>query len=273
LASNGDHKREPWYSCACCPPNIARLLASVGNYFYSLKTSEVSPTPLRYGVLRKTSEVFVHLYAQSEAKFDNGVTIKQTTNYPWDGKVTITVTPPMPARFKIHLRRPAWCEAWDVRINNTETLRATSLQNGYIVLDREWKAGDTITLNFEMPIRFVYANPNVRQMIGRVALQRGPVVYCVEGVDHDNVDVNRLVINENGWEAEHRATLLGGVTVLNGRGGVIDPNGWGDDLYRFTSPRIDPINITAVPYSVWGDRGASSMRVWLQGGYKQGGNR
>jgi DUF1680 family protein len=89
----------------------------------------------------------------------------------------------------------------------------------------------------------------------------------VEGVDHGNVDVKQLVINENGWEAEHRATLLGGVTVLKGNGGVVSQNGWGDDLYRFASPRIDPIHVIAVPYSVWGNRGASSMRVWLQRSY------
>ena len=213
--------------------------------------------------------MWIHLYAQSEAKFDNGVTIKQTTHYPWDGNITITVTPSTPARFKIHLRRPAWCEAWGARVNAVETsLRdGASLHNGYIVIDREWKAGDTISLQLEMPIRSVYANPNARQMIGRVALQRGPVVYCVEGVDHGNVDVKQLVINENGWETEHRATLLGGVTVLKGNGGVVSQNGWGDDLYRFASPRIDPIHVIAVPYSVWGNRGASSMRVWLQRSY------
>ena len=265
LASNSDHRREPWYSCACCPPNIARLLASVGNYFYS-QTSEVAHTA-------KTSEVWVHLYAQSEARFENGLMIKQTTNYPWDGNVTITVTPPTPARFKIHLRRPAWCESFVARVNDvvilqtSEVLETSEVLSGYIVIDREWKAGDTITLYFEMPIRFVYANPNVRQMIGRVALQRGPIVYCVEGVDHDNVDVSRLVINENGWEAEHRATLLGGVTVLRGKGVDISQNDWGEELYRFARPRIDPINVTAVPYSVWGNRGVSSMRVWLQRSY------
>ncbi len=267
LASNGDHKREPWYSCACCPPNIARLLASVGNYFYSFKTSEISRNTPSSSEAGEISEVFIHLYAQSEAKLDNDVTIKQTTNYPWDGTITITVTLPTPARFKIHLRRPGWCESFAASVNGVETLHATSLQNGYIVIDREWKAGDTITLNLEMPIRFVYANPNVRQMIGRVALQRGPIVYCVEGVDHDGLDVSRLAINENGWEAEHRATLLGGVTILKGKGVAINQNGWGDDLYRFVRPRIDPINVIAVPYSAWGNRGASSMRVWLQRGY------
>jgi DUF1680 family protein len=274
LASHGDHTREPWYSCACCPPNIARLLASVGNYFYS-QNSEVLRSVASQSGAGKTSEfskdaLWVHLYAQSEAKFDNGVTIKQTTNYPWDGNVTITVTPPTPARFKIHLRRPAWCEAWSARVNDV-VIQTSGVLSGYIMLDREWQAGDTITLNFEMPIRFVYANPNVRQMIGRVALQRGPVVYCVEGVDHEGLDVNRMVINENGWEAEHRATLLGGVTVLNGGGGMIDQKNWGDDLYRFASPRIDPIHITAVPYSVWGNRGTSSMRVWLQKSYNPNG--
>ncbi|MBI5348195.1 MAG: glycoside hydrolase family 127 protein, partial [Chloroflexi bacterium] len=270
LTSNGDHQREPWYSCACCPPNIARLLASVGNYFYSQthsQTSEVS----------KTSEVlsvWIHLYAQSEARFENGLMIKQTTNYPHDGLITITMTPPTPARFKIHLRRPAWCESFVASVNGivetsevAHTAKTLEVLSGYIVIDREWQAGDTITLNFEMPIRFVYANPNARQMIGRVALQRGPVVYCVEGVDHDGLDVSRLVIKENGWEAEHRTTVLGGVTVLKGKGGAISPNGWGDDLYRFASPRIDPITITAVPYSVWGNRGAGSMRVWLQRSY------
>jgi len=272
LASNGDHKREAWYSCACCPPNIARLLASVGNYFYSTQTSstqtsEFLPTPLRYGALRENSEVWVHLYAQSEARFENGLMIKQTTNYPWDGNITLTVTPPTPARFKIHLRRPAWCETWNVRVNDVETLHVTSLQNGYIVIDREWRAGDVISLQLDMPIRFVYANPNVQHMIGRAALQRGPIIYCVEGVDHNGLDVSRLMIDQRGWEAERRATVLSGVRVLKGEGVAINQNDWGDDLYRFARPRIDPINITAVPYAIWGNRGASSMRVWLQRSY------
>ena len=269
LASNDDHKREPWYSCACCPPNIARLLASAGNYFYSqtssTQTSEFSPTPLRYGVLRKNSEVFIHLYAQSEAKFDDGVTIKQTTNYPWEGNITITVTPPTPARFTIHLRRPVLCDSFVARVNGV--VIEAKIERGYIVIEREWRTGDVISLELDMPIRFVYANPNARQMIGRVALQRGPILYCVEGVDHAGIDVNRVVINENGWEAEHRATLLGGVTVLKGKGVAISQNDWGEELYRFARPRIDPITITAVPYSVWGNRGASSMRVWLQRSY------
>ena len=132
------------------------------------------------------------------------------------------------------------------------------------MIDREWRTGDVISLELDMPIRFVYANPNVRQMIGRVALQRGPVLYCVEGVDHDGLDVSRLVINENGWEAEHRATLLGGVTVLKGKGVAISQNDWGEDLYRFARPRIDPINITAVPYSV----GEIAARVRCGCGYK-----
>lgn len=267
LASNGDHQREPWYSCACCPPNIARLLASVGNYFYSFKTSEISRNTQSSSEAGEISEVYIHLYAQSEAKFDNGVTIKQTTNYPWDGNVTITVMPPTPAQLKIHLRRPVWCDSWDVRVNGIGI--ESKIERGYIVVDREWRTGDVISLELDMPIRFVYANPNVRQMIGRVALQRGPVVYCVEGVDHDKVDVNRLVINENGWEAEHRATLLGGVMVLKGKGVALSQNDWGEELYRFASPQIDPITLTAVPYSVWGNRGASSMRVWLLKGYKQ----
>jgi len=267
LASNGDHQREPWYSCACCPPNIARLLASVGNYFYSTQTySQTSSTQTsEVAHTAKTSEVWVHLYAQSEARFENGLMIKQTTNYPWDGNITLTVTPPTPARFAIHLRRPAWCESFVARANGV--VIEAKIERGYIVIERKWRTGDVISLELDMPIRFVYANPNVRQMIGRVALQRGPVVYCVEGVDHDNVDVNRLVINENGWEAEHRATVLGGVTVLRGKGVALSQNDWGEELYRFARPRIDPINITAVPYSVWGNRGASSMRVWLQRSY------
>ncbi|MEK7439425.1 MAG: glycoside hydrolase family 127 protein, partial [Chloroflexota bacterium] len=187
------------------------------------------------------------------------------TNYPWEGNITITVTPPTPARFAIHLRRPAWCESFVARVNGV--VIEAKIERGYIVIEREWRTGDVISLELDMPIRFVYANPNARQMIGRVALQRGPILYCVEGVDHDGLDVSRLVINENGWEAEHRATLLGGVTVLRGKGVALSQNDWGEELYRFARPRIDPITITAVPYSVWGNRGASSMRVWLQRSY------
>ena len=254
LASRGDHHRQEWYECACCPTNIVRLVASVGGYFYS----------------QGEREVWVHLFAQGEGRLEvNGreVVLQQITSYPWDGTVKIKVGLSSPMTFTLHLRVPAWCEDWRLHVNAMPL--PLTRDKGYLHLTREWRPGDEVVLSMKMPVRYVYAHPNIRQMLGRVALQRGPMVYCLEGVDHGNICLDRIALPADGlshWQAEHDNELLGGVTVLRGVGIVIEEHGWGDELYRFVAPAIRPINVTAVPYCVWDNRSPGEMRVWLRTG-------
>ena len=209
LASAGHHHRESWFTCPCCPPNIARTLASLGGYFYSTGANDL----------------WVHLYGQGIAKMqvNDGleVSIRQVTNYPWEGNVRLEISPASPGRFTLHLRVPEWCERRQVVVNG-ETVGELSTTNGYIHLTREWQPGDVVEYNMDMPIQTVWAHPAVRALQGRMALQRGPIIYCLEGVDHGDIILDRISIDPqqvaSEFQVEHREDLLGGVTIVRGKG-------------------------------------------------------
>ena len=279
LASRGPHRRQAWFDCACCPPNIARLLASLGGYFYSADGD---------------SGVWVHLYAQSNAKLQVAgaeVQISQTTNYPWDGAIQLTITPNQPTHFAINLRIPAWCDLSDddavtLTINQSKIENLKSKIKGYVCIDREWHAGDVVTLNLAMPVQTMYAHPHARHMLGRAALQRGPVVYTFEQVDHPEIDaakaaavkdgaakggvanaplmLDRIALGKATLQPEHRPDFLGGVTVLRGNGWLADDADWDHTLYRPNPPQRRKIELTAVPYCVWANRAPGEMRVWMR---------
>lgn len=249
LASRGDHHRQPWFDCACCPPNIARLIASVGGYFYS--TGE--------------DGLWVHLYASGEADFAAwGVRIQQRTDYPWDGNVVLRFAVDEPKSFTLHLRIPAWCSKYTLSINRTRVARP-QLQSGYVSVARTWRNGDEVTLDLEMPVQLVRAHPNVRQMIGRVAIQRGPLVYCLESADNPVAPLDRISLPlDTEWRIEHRPELLGGVTVLRGRA-LVDDATWRGGLYAPARPiKRRAVEICAVPYCVWDNRTPGEMRVWFR---------
>ena len=249
LASRGDHHRQDWFDCACCPPNIARLIASVGGYFYSTDAQGV----------------WVHLYASSEADVGAlGLKIRQTTSYPWDGRVKIEMELDQPRAFTLHLRIPGWCERHTVHINRTRYADGQPV-NGYLAIRREWRSGDEVVLDLEMLARLMQANPSVRQMVGRVAVQRGPVVYCLESADNPVSPLDRITLPlDMAWSVEYRPELLGGVAVLRGEARVDDIS-WSGGLYEPARPiRRQPIEITAVPYCVWDNRAPGEMRVWFR---------
>jgi DUF1680 family protein len=244
--------RKGWFGCACCPPNIARLLASMGDYMYG-----VSP-----------AGVYVHLYAQSSATLvvkNTPVTIAPRTKYPWDGAIHLTVQPERPTRFTVFLRMPAWCDEATVRVcgEDVQLSRDLRTRRGYIALTREWRRGDTIDLELAMPVRRVYAHPAARQLAGRVALQRGPLVYCLESVDNPGVVLEQVTLaRRTPLTVTYKPNLLGGVCVITGRATTAPPTG--ADLYRATPPKPAPVTFTAVPYCVWDNRAPGSMRVWLR---------
>lgn len=256
LASQGTHHREPWFFCPCCPPNISRVLASLGNYFYSTGASDL----------------WVHLYAQNQASLAvDGVPVdlQVTTDYPWDGAVRLELRPETAHSFALHLRVPGWCNDWKVQVNGAP-VDGDALRNGYLTLERRWSPDDVVEMEFAMPVQAVWAHPAVRQMQGRIALQRGPIVYCLEGVDHPDIEnLDRIALDPaqiGAFRAEHRADLLGGVTVLQGPAQLIDDRDWdASTLYRRNQPpKLRPITVTAVPYSVWDNRAPGEMRVWFR---------
>jgi len=253
--NHGYAGRAPWFGCACCPPNVLRALASLGGYFYAVRDDRL----------------FVNLYAQSEGDAVVGgkkVQLKQTTDYPWDGRVRIAVTPETKSDFTLCLRIPGWVRGqpvpsdlyvyddpapadWTVRVNGKKI--KTTLVDGFLPITRQWKAGDKVELNLPMPVRRVKANPNIVALRGQVALERGPVVYCLEGCDTDAGVFDVVLPATASVKAKPRPKLLGGVTVLKVTGAQkLDAKG-----------NFVPTSLTAIPYYAWNNRGNLPMTVWL----------
>ena len=251
-------QRPKWFGCACCPPNVARTLTSIAEYTWS----ETGDT------------VFSHLYVGGELDLtaDKGVKIHVETAYPYEGTVTyrIETKEKQSVPFTLALRLPGWCSRLTVTLNGTavctkdeEKLHlsdAASLERGYLSLAREFADGDTITCTFDMPAERIYANPAIAADNGKVALRRGPLIYCVEGVDNDG-DVLGLSVTDGEIITEaYHPELLNGVRALKVPGIRTKRT---EDLYSSKKPEQEPVTITAIPYYAWGNRGLNEMRVWL----------
>ncbi len=256
LADDGEHRRQPWFGTACCPPNIARLLASIPGYFYSVSEEAV----------------WVHLYAESEAEVSLGETrdihLKQRTSYPWDGNIEVEVGGE--GDFSLMFRIPSWCET-DARIEvNGELFGGTVSPGSYAGVRRAWKSGDTVRIMLPMLVRRVEAHPHVTENTGRVALMRGPLLYCLEQADNPEIDLRDLVLPAGeDFLDRFRPELLGGVSVLEGRARTDAPDKeWDGRLYRTARTIADgengnAVRITAVPYYAWANREPGAMQVWL----------
>jgi uncharacterized protein len=249
LASDGKHHRVPWFSCPCCPPNLARLLASLGDYIYA----------------QSDTDAVVHLYVQGAGQFQLGgqnVTLHQETRYPWDGAVALRVAAEQPARFGLRLRLPGWCATPRLAVNRTPVELA--VENGYARIEREWQNGDVVTLDLPMTAQRVYAHPAIAADAGNVAMQRGPLVYCLEQVDQQ-VPLDRLALPRSAeLIASFDPELLGGVVTLAGAAQALDDAGWEGVLYRTAAPSTQPGVITAIPYYAWDHRTPGRMRVWVR---------
>jgi DUF1680 family protein len=255
LASAGGHHRQSWFECPCCPPNIARTLASLGGYFYST------------GI----NDVWVHLFAQGNVKLKikgRDLSLDQVTNYPWDGEVKLKMGLTAPQNLTLHLRVPGWCERWHLRVNGTPVTNPNPQTNGYLEIDREWHPGDVVEYQMEMPIRSVWAHPAVRDLQGRMAIQRGPIIYCLEGVDHRGFVLDQIAVDpkdvSSEFGTEHQDNLLGGVNIIQGKGAVVNEKGWKGMLYRYRGPSLKFMEIKAIPYYAWDNRTPGEMRVWLR---------
>jgi DUF1680 family protein len=248
LESRGEHHRWSWHRCPCCPPNIARLIASIGTYAYGMTEGQIA----------------VHLYMASEARLSvNGIDVqlRQETTYPMEGEVRLTVDPAEAVRFTLCLRLPGWCQGARLTINGAAQEIAPLLAAGYIVLDRSWKAGDQVTLDLPMPVRRLYSRSEVGANQGRVALTRGPLVYCLEEADN-GPGLNQLVLSP---ESEFRcepAEDCNGLPMLVGQG--TREESMGQALYESKAPHRRKVPIRALPFYAWDNRAPGEMLVWLR---------
>ena len=252
LESDGEHERQKWFGCACCPGNITRFVASIPSYMYATEG---------HG---KTQNIYVNLYAQGTAKIGN-IELEQTTDYPWDGKIRIAIKKGS-GKFAIKLRIPSWLKTSPTNNNlytyQDKTPNYSISVNGqalypenhdYITLNRKWKKGDVIELNFPMNVRRIVANDNAEDDRGKVALERGPIVYCLEGNDQaDGKVFNKYILNASEITAAYDANLLNGVVVLSGEAKQLEQDG-----------TIKDVTFRAIPYSTWNNRGPQQMEIWV----------
>ena len=266
LASDGERSfnmgqkgRSAWFDCSCCPTNVVRFLPSIAGYVYA----------------QRERDVFVNLFVAGRGELSlDGLTlgIRQETRYPWDGRVRIALEPGRPAELALHVRVPGWAqgrpvpsdlyryaeaeaEAFTLAVNG-QPVKA-EIVRGFAVLRRTWKAGDAIELSLPMPVHRVLSHEKVAADSGRVALERGPVVYCAEAVDNGGRALNLVLPDDAPLQARPRPDLLGGVTVVTGRALALQASEDGRSVLTREQ------DFLAVPYHVWAHRGDGEMAVWL----------
>jgi DUF1680 family protein len=244
LGSVGKHHRVEWFGTSCCPTNVVRYVPAVGERVWATRDDGA------WAVL--------YMGNNTELSLKSGkVKLTEETKYPWEGDVSITVEPEKPFSFDLHLRVPGWCKDKPAVTVNGEAADAAKPEKGYITISRKWKSGDVVKLSLPMPVERVYADPHVKADVGRVALQRGPVVYCLEGVDNDGKVRNLALPKEAKLSAAFDKELLGGVVVVKGE--ALAVTGLDDD----GKPKTEAAKFQAVPYSVWDNRKPGPMVVWL----------
>jgi hypothetical protein len=249
LASQGDFKRDPWFGVPCCPTTIARFLPALGRYIYS-----ESPDGL-----------WVHLFIGGQVNAKVGgkkVTLRQSGNYPWEGKVKLTVGVEAPQDFVLRVRIPGWAGRADFQVNGERF--SPHVEHGYAELRRSWSSGDTVDLTLPMDIQRLEANPQVLYDRGKSALRRGPLIYCLEQADQE-APVDQIVLPLGvTLEDQYMPELLGGIRVIKAQGLLRPLEGWNGVLYQPVAPaKASPLTVTAVPYCVWGNRGLGKMAVWI----------
>ena len=255
--SGGDKIRNPWYDTTCCPPNLERTFASLPGYFYS--TSK--------------DGLYLHLYDNSRLDWhlEDGTVLEvvQKTNYPWDGTAEIKVTPAKPTEFTFYLRIPGWSDGTQVKINGNPVSGVTA--GKYLALRRRWSSGDFINVKFNMSPQVIEANARVVDDYGRVAVQRGPLVYCLEQLDQPegvplydvSLDLRQKVSSQ--FHEEFQSDLLGGIVVLKHIGAANEKSTSENKLYYPYTPnstRTRQVELRFIPYYAWANRAPTPMQVW-----------
>jgi len=239
-------QRVGWFGCACCPPNLARLFASLGSYVASFRADGLA----------------LHLYAEGELDFTAAgrtVRLAVRTDYPWAETIHLEVTPAAPVAFTLRLRIPGWTRGATLTVNGEP--QSLAPVDGYAALARTWQAGDRVMLTLPMPVERVRADPRVAPVAGRVALQRGPVVYCLEEADHGPHLAALALPRTAGLTAHTDPALLGGCVVVTATG---TREVLRSSLYTTTEPVTGFVPLRALPYALWANRGEGEMRVWIR---------
>lgn len=259
LESIGQHSRSEWFGTACCPSNLSRFIPSVPGYIYA----------------QNKDRLYVNLFVNSEAEINlngTGLAVSQKSNYPWDGAVEIMPEPEVPATFELAIRLPGWTrnqvvptdlyyftdkDKSKVSIQVNGKAENFALENGYALLHRKWEKGDVINLNMPMPVRKILAKNQVAANKGKMALQRGPIVYALEWADNKDEKVRNLVVDKNAsLNTEFRPELLAGVQVITGSAKSLKEL----ENNKVSDTRQD---FTAIPYYAWANRGEGEMTVWI----------
>ncbi len=227
LESKGDHHRQEWYGCACCPSQLSRFLPSIGNYIYA----------------SSDDALWVNLYMGNTGQIRIGETnilLTQETNYPWDGSVKLTISTSQPLEKEIRLRIPDWCKTYDLSINGKRI--NVPKEKGYAVI-KDWKSQDVIALDMDMPVEIVAADPHVKENFGKRAIQRGPLVYCMEEIDNPEYFDQIQLSPSTTFQTAFVSDILNGIKTIK------------------TNGRAQ--SATFIPYYAWDNRKAGKMRVWI----------
>ncbi|MDR2792124.1 MAG: glycoside hydrolase family 127 protein, partial [Treponema sp.] len=241
-------ERQKWFGCACCPPNLARIIASLGSYVHSAGTDTV----------------YTHLYMGSESRLSlagKEISIKIETKYPWEGQIDVSLALEGKAAFTYGLRIPSWCGSFGLTLNGEDA--AYTLTDGYALLNREWQDGDRLRLLLDMPVRLMEANPRVRDNQGKAALMRGPLVYCLEEADN-GVELFKLRSGTpQDVKVRYEQELLQGVCTVSFTGKK--KRDWRDGaLYRNRAEdEYEDRELKFIPYYAWANRGGGEMTVWI----------
>lgn len=259
LESYGQHKRSPWFTCACCPSNMSRFMPSIPGYVYATRGDRL----------------YVNLFINSYAEIDLGdqkLAIQQDTDYPWEGAVKISVMPENPAKFTVYVRIPGWAQnqpvpsnlyqysqksAEEVSIKVNGGPISLSMEKGYARIRRTWSADDTVELDLPMPIRRVLSHPEIKDNTSKVALERGPLVYCAEWPDNQGSVSNLVLQDDVELTVERCDDLFGGVSVIKGQALALFEG------KEESSPVRRLQEFMAIPYYAWSHRGQGEMAVWL----------
>jgi DUF1680 family protein len=259
LMSYGNYERSEWFNVPCCPPNVVRLMASVGSYIYA----------------QTGSEIYVNLFVGNQATINldkTKVRIKQETRYPWEGKIKIAVDPELSSKFSLHVRIPGWTQNQPLPSDLYRYLDPTDekprlkvngkaveikLEKGYVGIVRKWKPGDVVELELPMPVHKVLAHPEVQDDRGRVALERGPLVYCAEWPDNGGSVLNIVIEDDAHLTSEFHPDLLNGVEVITGQVFALTRASDGVTVESKLH------NLVAIPFYAWANRGKGEMAVWM----------
>jgi DUF1680 family protein len=260
LESNGQHERQAWFGCACCPSNVARFVPAIPGYIYAVTKNEL----------------YVNLFVSNIANFSIGgrkVQVSQKADFPWNGSVEIILNPEKEGKFDLKIRIPGWAvnEAIPgglykfteqnnelIKLSVNGTLTDLNLKDGFAVISQNWKKGDKVDVEFPMPVRTVVADERVKEDIGKIAVQRGPVIYCAEWPDNNTGKVLNLVINkESGFSSIFVPEMLGGTEVIKTMAHQTARSLDG----KIESKPDEPL--TLIPYALWNNRGPGQMMVWI----------